>query len=478
MAKSVTRNYLYHVTYQLLVIVLPLITTPYISRVLGVQQIGIFSYVNTVVTYFIMIPQFGLNLYGRRQIAYVRDDREKTTNLFWQLMCIRLINFSFALLLYGVMIGLTKRYVLYYGIFTISIIANALDITWFYQAFEEFGIITVRNFLIKILNMVGIFIFVHSADSLWKYMLIMALGEMIAQTAMWFGLKRKVLFRRPTLRGAGKHVKGALVMFLPQIITTIYTLTDKLMLGLWSTETEVGLYSQSEKIIRLTLAIIGSMGAVAMPRISNDFANGRIANIVERLSRNRTFVFFLGAPLMWGIWGISAKFVPWFFGKGYDAVSYLMVIISPIIILIALSDLYGTQYLIPTGQMREYTISTVGGATINVILNYLLIRKYAAVGVSIATVVSEFTVTAFMWGFARKHIQLKKAAVWRYWIVAIIMGLAVKAVDIYNPDSPFWTFGEILLGTVIYGGILLVLKDNMAMSIMDKLREIIRVKLG
>lgn len=468
MAKSVARNYFYNVAYQLMSIILPLITTPYISRVLGVQQIGIYSYVSTVVAYFILIPQFGLNLYGRKQIASVRDDKEKTSIFFFQIVCIKLVSFSFALFLYGLMIRLTKRYVLYYEIFAISIIANALDITWFYQAFEEFGIITIRNFLVRVLNTVCVFIFVRSADSLWKYMLVMVVGDMIAQTMMWFGLKRKVFFK-PTLKGVNKHVKGAFIMFLPQIITTIYTLVDKLMLGIWSTETQVGLYSQSERIIKLTLVVISSMGAVAMPRISNDFANGRIENISTRLSKNRAFVFFLSAPLVCGICGISDKFVPWFFGKGYEGVSFLMVIISPIIFLIALSDLYGMQYLIPTGRMKEYTISTVLGAATNVFLNYLLIRKYAAVGVSIATVVSELVVTIVMWLFARKYIQIRKSAVWKYWIVAMIMGVIVKAVDMHNPGSPFWTFGEIILGVAIYGGILFVLKDNMVMTLLGKI---------
>ncbi len=473
MGKSVAKNYAYNLAYQILILIVPLITTPYISRVLGVRQVGINSYVNTVVTYFSTFSQLGLNLYGRREIAYVRNDREKATGLFWQLVCIRGVNFTIGMLCYGVLIFSANRYTLYYSIYIIYFIANAVDITWFFQAYEEFRIITIRNFIIKMVNMLGIFVFVHSENDLWVYILMLSISEFVSQAVMWLGIREKIDFQIPSLYGMGALFKGSFIMFLPQVITTIYTLLDKLILGLLSNEVQVGLYSQSEKIIKLTMAVITSMGTVAMPRIANDFANGKMEMVAERLSKNRRFVFCLAVPMISGLFGIAENFTSWFFGSGYEEVSHLMVIISPIILLIALSDLYGMQYLVPTGHMREYTISTVAGAAVNVVLNILLVKKYAAAGVSVATVVSEFAVTSLMWVYSRRYVHLKSDNIYKYVAAGIMMGGIVKMIDRYNPESLVWTFGEVAIGIIIYSVLLLAARDRMMIEILNKVKTFI-----
>ena len=473
MGKSVAKNYIYNLAYQILLLIVPLVTTPYLSRVLGVRQVGINSYVNTVVTYFIMFSQLGLNLYGRRQVAYVRNDRKKATELFWQLICIRGMNFTIGILCYVIITVSSGQYLLYYSIYVIHFIANAADITWFFQAYEEFRVITIRNFIVKILNMLGVFVFVRSGDDLWAYILMISLSELLSQMVMWFGIKSKIDFKIPTLHGITEHIKGSFVMFLPQVITTIYTLMDKLILGLLSTEVQVGLYSQSEKIIKLTLAVISSLGMVSMPRIANDYTNGKIESFAKRLSKNRRFVVFLAMPLIGGIFGIAENFVPWFFGDGYEKVSCLMVLISPIILLIALSDLYGMQCLVPMGHMREYTISTVGGAVTNVFLNIILVKKYAAVGVSIATVASEFVVTGLMWFFSRKYIRLKSGGICWYVVAGIVTGMIVKMIDQHNPGSPMWTLAEIIIGIIVYGVILFTVRDEITADILNRIRTII-----
>ena len=188
-ANGILKNYFYNVIYQILVIIIPLITTPYISRVLGVENVGIYSYVSTVSTYFITISQLGLNLYSRRQISYIRGDRKNTSNTFMQLMLIRFTAFGIGMILYLLLILKNRRYTVYYQIFIMYILAGAIDITWFFQAFEEFKIITLRNCFIKIINVISIFIFVRAQNDLWKYMIIFCLGELVSQAVMWTGIK-------------------------------------------------------------------------------------------------------------------------------------------------------------------------------------------------------------------------------------------------------------------------------------------------
>lgn len=470
-ANGILKNYFYNVIYQILVIIIPLITTPYISRVLGVENVGIYSYVSAVSAYFVTFSQLGLNLYGRRQISYIRADMKKTSNTFKQLMLIRFIAFGIGLLCYFLLLLKDGRYTSYYQIFILYIMAGAVDITWFFQAFEEFKIITVRNCFIKIINVAGIFLFVRTRNDLWRYMVIFCAGEFVSQAAMWTGIKKKIEFKGFEKDGIWDHIKGSAVMFLPQIITTVYTLADKLILGILSTETQVGLYSQSEKIVKLSLALIGSMGTAAMPQIANCFANGEELQIRETLSKNLRLVYFLAFPMIFGLFGIADSFTICFFGPGYEAVSYLMVMISPIILFIGLSDLYGMQYLVPTGHMREYTAAAAAGAAVNVILNLVLAGTYAALGVSIATVVSELAVAFIMRHYSRKYITLQSENLLRYPIIAAFVGIIVKIIDTKNHANIFMTAVEILTGILIYIAVLWVFHDEILMEFINMIKS-------
>ena len=472
MQKSIAKNYIYNTVYQILQIIVPLITTPYISRVLGVDNVGIYNYTYTVAYYFVVVAQLGISLYGRREISIVRDEKDTYSLLFKQLVAIRWIAFAMAIAIYACFIELSSKYTTYYLIYLIYIIANAIDITWFFQAFEEFRIITIRNIVVKLLNTACLFVFVKSGDDLWIYILLYAVGEFLSQLIMWLNIGKKVSKVKFTTIGMSEHLKGAIVMFLPQIITTIYTLADKLILGFFSTETHVGLYSQSERIVKLTLSIISSLGLVVMPRIANLAAKkNEDVEINRLLCRSRDFVWFLALPMIAGLIGISDNFTAWFFGDGYSDVAYLMCIISPIILLIGLSDLYGMQYLVPSGHMREYTISAAAGAMVNVILNLILVHNFAAAGVSFATVVSEFTVTFLMWIFSRKYIRLSKPIPCLYVIDALIMGVCIKIIDHFMPEKIFSTCIEICIGVVIYIGVLLLKKDAFTLDVLMLLKK-------
>lgn len=464
MEKKIAKNYLYNAAYQILTLVIPLITTPYISRVLGVNNVGIYSYVATVASYFVIFSQVGLNLFGQRQVSYDKDNPQKLANTFKQLVCIRLITFFIGICVYVVLILNAQRYRCYYLIFLIQIIAGAIDITWFFQGLEDFRAVTIRNFIIKFTNTICIFIFVKTPNDLAKYIAVYCISELVSQSIMWVGVKKKLVYTKTTLNYMPLFFKGALVMFLPQAITTIYTLSDKLVLGLLSNETQVGLYSQSEKIVKLSLTVIGAMGTVMMPRIANIYANGKHEEVVHLLNKTRNFVFFAGLPMMFGLFGIANNFTAWFFGQGYEPVSYLMVVMSPIIILIGLSDLYGMQFLVPTGHMKEYTISAAVGAAINVVLNVALTKQLGAAGVSIATVVSELFVAVSMWYFSRPYIKLSSAFPKLYLLGALIMGVVVKLIDSIAPGGVLWTIIEILIGVGIYMLVLYFGKDDFLLS--------------
>ena len=189
--------------------------------------------------------------------------------------------------------------------------------------------------------------------------------------------------------------RSTISLFIPQIAIQVYVLLDKVMLGMIiSDKSEVGYYEQSQKIVKILLTLITALGTVMIPRIANNFIKGEKEKVKQYLLKSFNFVLFLSIPMIAGIIVISDTFVPLFFGHGYDEVIQLMIIISPILLIIGISNVIGTQYLLPTKRQKEYTISVIVGALVNFILNLILIRKDGAVGASIATVLAESSITA------------------------------------------------------------------------------------
>lgn len=476
MNKKIVSNYMYNTAYQLMVILLPLISMPYISKIFGVENIGIYNFSYTVVNYFIIIGQLGLNLYGRREVSYHRDDQNKLNELFSQLIVLRFIIFIIIILSYIIFIFCSTSYTVFYTYFIILIFSNMIDITWLFQGLEEFKILSIRNFIVKFINTVLIFVIIKTPDDLVKYIIIYSGSEFISQLIMWSKISKVITKFRLSTQDFSRHLKYSIYLFTPQIVTTIYTLTDKLLLGVLTNETQLGLYSQSDKIIKLAVTVIGSMGSIMMPRIANMYANGNNKEDIKAiLEKTSMWCWFIGFLMIFGLIGVSRGFTSWFFGNGYEPVAYLMCIISPAIIFIGLSDVYGMQYLIPTNQSKEYTIGAAVGAIVNVILNAILIVKFQAIGSSIANVVSEFCVTLTMFVLARKTISIKFKLPIKYFIAGILMCGIIKLIDNILSPSIFATMLEGFIGCVVYVGLILFMKDQFIISL---LKKILRKKEG
>ena len=204
-----------------------------------------------------------------------------------------------------------------------------------------------------------------------------------------------------------KHLRPTLVLFLPQIATSIYTVLDKTMIGfLTGIEEEVAFYEQGQKIVKIIMALVTSLGTVMMPRVANLFIQKKIEKIKVYLSKSFKFVFFISFPMMFGLMATSYNIVPWFLGTGYDKVAPNMILIAPIAPLIALSNIMGTQYLLPIGRQKEYTTSVIIGCIVNCVFNLLLIPKLLSIGAAIATVIAEFSVTAVQAYFVRRDFDM------------------------------------------------------------------------
>ena len=494
--KSIAKNYIYNMVYQVLILILPLITTPYLSRVLGAEGIGIYGYTYSIVTYFILFGSLGVAMYGQREIAYAQENVEARKKVFIEIIIFRFITIALASVAYYFLFINGKEYQVYYQILLIELIAAAFDISWFFQGMEEFKRTVTRNVLVRICSVSLVFILVKTKEDLAKFTLIYSLADLIGNLSLWIYVPKYIKGAKIKNINVLRHVPQIALLFIPQVANQIYKILDTTMIGtLVSNKAETGYYEQGQKVIRLLLTVVTSLGVVMVPRMASTFASGDNEKIKNYMKMSFKFVFFLAFPIMFGIISISNAFVPIFFGTGYDKVVILINIICPIIILMGLGNVLGTQYLLPTKRQKEYTISVTIGLVVNFILNYILIKQYASIGASIATVLSELVIVIIQFQYIKEQISFKDLLVmaWKYFVSGIIMfaicygvkfiiGLNIVNVNLIklaanmSMDENYLINSisiivQMIFGVLTYFGMLIVLKDDYVFKFVDKIKS-------
>lgn len=463
--KKIVKNYIYNSLYQILVLIAPLITTPYVSRILGATGIGIYSYAQSIATYFVLVGVVGTTLYGQREIAYVQDNPKKRTEVFWEITIFRFIAVTACTAIYYLIFGLQGQYVVVYQILTLEVFATAFDISWFFMGMENFKLTVIRNTIIKLCGIILIFVFVKTPEDIPVYTACLTLPVFIGNISLWFSLKKYLVkLNSSVFRGISKHIKPILILFLPQVASEVYLVLDKTMIGLLGSDIDqVGYYTQAQKIIKIVLMVVTSLGTVMLPAMSAAFAQGKKADIIKSIKLAFRFVFMLAFALLFGICAVAERFVPIFFGKGYDLVIPLMMVISPILVIIGISNVIGKQFLLPTKQQGAYTKSIVAGAITNFLLNLILIPRFDAIGASIATIAAELGVTLVQMWYVRKQLPLNVCLkpLFRYLLLGLIMFVVVRGIGMILPSGVISLGIMVMLGIGIYVVELILTKDEM-----------------
>ncbi|MBR5227162.1 MAG: flippase [Clostridia bacterium] len=463
--KKIFKNYIYNLMYQVLVIILPIITTPYLSRVLGAENIGVYGYTISIVTYFTLLGALGINKYGQREIAYVQNDIDKRSKVFWELNIIKSCTIFISTIVFFFTFCIKGEYTMYYKILILELIATLLDITWFFQGIENFKKVVIRNLIIKVISVVLIFVFIKSPNDLMKYFCIYVCSNFWGNGIFWVGIGRFVKKVKINFRDLKAHIKPLISLFIPQIAVSIYTVLDKTMIGILSDEiVEVGYYEQSQKIIKIALTLVTTMSIVMLPRISNVFAQGKQEELNEYMRKTFKFDFFLSFPIMFGIMATAPNMVPWFFGEGYDKIINLLIMGSPIVLFISLSSTIGTQYLVSIKKQNIQTYAVVSGAVINFVLNFLLIPKFNSLGAIIATITAELIITLIemIYIVKNKIINIKYFIkdMHKYVISSIIMFVSIYLITKFLSTGIICTLIQVIIGIIVYIALLLILKDE------------------
>ncbi len=393
-SKSIKRNYLYNLFYQLLTYMVPLITTPYLSRVLGPDGIGTVSFSESIVTYFVLVCNLGISAYGQREISFVQNDVRARSIVFWEAKALNLVTCIITLGAYGLYIVCADNKAIYL-VLALNIIATGADITWFFRGLEEFGKVVLRNTIIKVLWVVFIFAFIKSKQDLLLYAFGIAFFLFLGNIVMWFNLPKYIVKVSLDEIKPIKVLPVAISLFIPELAVAIYTVLDKTMIGVISRDFyENGYYEQAMKLTKMIMAMVTSLGTVMAPRIGASFGKGDNTAVRELVYKNYCFVWALGVPLSFGLFYVAPFFVPWFFGASFTETATLLKILACLILVIGISNVTGMQYLVPTKRQNLLTLTVLVGAIANFVMNLFFIRMMNSKGAAIASVISEVIVLA------------------------------------------------------------------------------------
>lgn len=441
--KSIRSNFIYNTILNVCNVIFPLITAPYIARVLEPDGVGLFSFANTYAGYFAMVAVLGIPTYGIRSVAKVREDKNKLEDLLSELMTLSLLSTMIVTAVYVSSLVVIHRLRINYIIFLIaglSLYFAPIKINWFYQGIEDFSYITLRSLFVRTLSIIAIFVFVKTKSDLIIYILIYALGSVVGDIWNYLRLLSQGIKPRIKFLGLKSHLRPVLILFISSVAISIYTILDTIMLGFMSDYSQVGYYNNASHLSKTVLAVVTSLAAVAIPRVSNYHENGMFEEINKLIDKSFSVVSFMAIPATVGLACIAPVFVPLFYGNGFLGTVIPLRILSLIIIAIGFSNLLGMQVLVGLGKDSLLLYSVIVGAVINFIFNVLLIPKLGAVGASVSSVIAEFAVLVVEYYLVRKYTFVQIKCNRDFWFSLLFSLLFIPIVGFLGSFISGWTF--------------------------------------
>ncbi len=459
---SIKVNFGYNLVYNILNILIPLITAPYTSRVLGADNIGINSFTNSIVSTLVMFGALGSSTYGQKVIASVGDDVESRSKKFWEIWCLKAVTTLIAYVIFLTMV-MGSDEVYYFLLQTPFFAAGILDISFLFSGMEMFKYIAIRNSAVRIICLILIFVLVKSRDHLWIYILIVSISQLAGNLSMWPYLKGNIKRVKVTIKGIVSHASPLMLYFIPTITHQIYAVLDKAMLGwLVGSDYENGYYEQAHKIVGMIVGVISAYTVVMRARMSSLYPKKAYDEIKTNLSKSYNLIPFLTFPMTFGLAAIASTIVPWFFGEGYEPVAGILQIFSPIFIFMGYSLMIGTHILTPSGRQRMSNRGQIAAAAGNVILNAILIPSLFSAGAAIASVASEVIIFCIYLFMVRKEVDFNAMikSAWKKLAASTIMFFTVFPLRNLADSTIAFSFLLVAEGAVVYILVLWVLKDS------------------
>lgn len=389
-------------------ILFPLVTFPYASRVLGPEGMGTVSFADNFITYFLIFSALGIPLYGVREIAKVKDDHIALSKVFSELILIHLIT---SILCVGILLVITlssARLLNNFELYQIGmgiLLGNVFIAEWFFQGIGKFKYIALRTVLIRLFTIALLFFLVHSPADKNIYYALNLIATIIAALANMYAVSKLIgiSFYNLSLR---KHLKPLFIIFSNSIITTIYLVFDTIILGFLTNDVHVGYYAASMRISKISLAVIGVLSAVLLPRLTVAFRDKNWDEAKSLLLKSMSFVVFLSIPIAIGTLCLSEEIIMLFAGAKYlPAVSSLQILCF-IVCFLGMAQVFAHQILLPLHQERKILYASLFGVVVSLGLNFMLIPTLKQNGAAISSLATEASVTLVLFYFSFKLFKL------------------------------------------------------------------------
>lgn len=409
MRKSFVKSTVFNVGYKVLNVLFPLITSMYVSRILGPEGTGRVAYAQNILSYFLIFASVGIPTYGIKEIARNVGDRVKTSKSFSELFIINSITTTICIVVYIILVLLIPAFqsdqLVFFAV-GISLFLNYLNIDWFYAGNEEYVYITVRSTIVKLLAIAALFVFVRTRDDVVKYALVSSIGLSANYLLNIINARKRVQLSFQALEFR-KHLKPVAILLLTMLATDLYNQIDITMMGSTCTKAEIGYYSYAIKLIRIVTSIATAVSATMLPRLSqyyNDKERDRFGLFTNRVL---SAVILLVVPCAAGVVLCSNNIILVLYGAEFQETIPLVRLLSPIILIISISYLCGSIVLTAINKEKYLLYATIAGACINITLNAILIPVYHGKGAAVASVIAELTVFVLHYLFSRKYVQYR-----------------------------------------------------------------------
>lgn len=447
---KVIKNYLYNISFQLINIILPIITIPYITRIFLSEQLGEYGFYNSIASYFTLLSMLGLNIYGTKAIA---ESKQNLKSVFWNIYGIQLFFSLLSIAIYIITILLIPKMNNEISkILLFLLIAKVFDVSWLFSGLEDFRIISIRNAGVKLCGAILVFSLLNSSSSIIGYVIILTLSELIGQLIMWPSVYKLVGKPIRSIPIINSHLKPIITLFLPRAAVSLYTILDRSLLGILSNYSDVAIYEQGQKIIMAIMVLVGSLGTVLLPRISELLSKKKIKETYDLLNFSFKFYNIIIFPIVIGFIIVNKEFVELFYGNEFANVYYVLLIMIFKVPFVGWGNILSLQILVPWNRNSKLLSSVSWPAFVSIFLNLLLIPNLGFIGASLSSLLTEIMVCAFQYWYSRDVVKNLKPfkSIGKIILSSFLMGLCCYVFRQSITNKFISIVGSIVVGLFSY----------------------------
>lgn len=465
-------NYISTLVYQLMVVLLPIVTLPYLTRIFLPHNLGINSLIMALSSYFLLFAVFGLAVHGQKEVAYWSHDPHQLAERFWEIETLSVIMTLLSFAGYLTTLFIMPQYQIYILATAPMVLANLLDISWLFIGLQRVPTVMTRNFIVKVLTVIAIFTLVKNNDDLLVLMIINSASSIISNATLWFIIPKELKWVPVQWKKLKHHFVMGSLLFLPAVSTAVYTILSRVILNIFGTVNDVAYFDNADKIIRTLLTIITSATLTIMPEIAKLFSKHLTSDIFSLLRKVLLLSLAFVIPAAMGMSLISREFSIVFFGLPYQKTGVVMQIEGCIMIPVAIANIIANQFLVPLNKNKSRTFVAVTGAVINILVSLPLVMKYGAIGSAYAILITEVAVAIMYVALMGKDFKriVNGKEIFKVVVASLFMSGAIFFAKQYSHSiGHFWEIIIVVIFAVTtYILMLFLLKSEIIIKFLKK----------